>query len=78
MEAIIGLIELAVGMILFFLASLMFARISGYGEFYDKMLYNQGLDKYKTNKRNNNNNNDVDFIHRISIKKTNSKWKQNY
>jgi hypothetical protein len=66
MEAIIGLIELAVCMILFFLASLMFARISGYGEFYDKILYNDYDDIDM--KIYNNKENDDDNIRSVSFR----------
>ncbi|MDD4992302.1 MAG: hypothetical protein PHR83_08725 [Paludibacter sp.] len=70
MEAIIGLLELAGGIIFFFAAGLLFARISGYGEFYDKMLYDEESDAYITFKRykmDNNINNDEDLIHQFYI-----------
>lgn len=66
MEAIIGIIELAGGVIFFFAVGLLFARISGYGEFYDKMLYDDESDAYITIK-NNNEDNDNDFIRQFYI-----------
>jgi hypothetical protein len=44
MEAIIGLLELVGCVISFIAAGLLFARISGYGEFYDKMLFDKESD----------------------------------
>jgi len=67
MEAIIGIIELAGGVILFFAAGLLFARISGYGEYYDKMLYDDESDAYITIQKNNKENDDDDLIHHVSI-----------
>ena len=67
MEAIIGLLELAGGVILFFAAGLIFAKLSGYGEYYDKMLYDDESDAYITVQKNNNKNDDDDIIHHVSI-----------
>jgi len=53
MKAIIELLELAVGVILVFAAGYTFARISGYSEFYDKMLYENESEEYITIKKNN-------------------------
>jgi hypothetical protein len=66
MEAIIGLLELVGGVIFFFAAGLLFARVSGYGEFYDKMLYDDESDAYITIKKNNEYN-DNDFIRQFYI-----------
>jgi len=63
MEAIIGVIELVGGIILFFAGGLLFARISGCGEYYDKMLYDEESDAYITIKKSN----DDDIIHHVSI-----------
>jgi len=68
MEAIIGLIELAGGVILFFAAGLLFARISGYGKFYDKMLYDEESEAYiKIKKGKNKKDDEDDIIHHVSI-----------
>ncbi len=53
MEAIIGLLKLAGGMIFIFAASYAFACISGYGEYYDKMFYGDASDKCITIKKKN-------------------------
>lgn len=66
MEAVIGLLELAGGVIFLFAASYTFARISGYGEFYDKMLYDEDSDEYITIKKSNTDNDD-ESIHHVSI-----------
>jgi hypothetical protein len=66
MEAIIGLLELAGGVILFFAVGYTFARISGYGEYYDKMLYDEESDTYITIQKNNKDNDD-DIIHQFYI-----------
>lgn len=68
MEAIIELLELAEGMIFCFAAGLLFARISGYGEFYDKMLYDVKSDEYIKIKKHNKDNN-KNTIQNGSIKK---------
>ena len=66
MEAIIELLELA-GVVIFLIAAgLLFARISGYGEYYDKMLYDDESDAYITIKKNKEDN-DEDIIHHVSI-----------
>lgn len=65
MDAIISLLELAGGVILSFAAGWLFARISGYGEFYDKMLYDDESDAYITIKENKDN--DDDIIHQFYI-----------
>jgi len=82
MEAIIGLLELVGGVILFFAAGLLFARISGYGEYYDKMLYDEESDAYITIKKNkidtdeyatikknkkNDEDHEDDIIHHLAI-----------
>ena len=67
MEAIIGLLELAGGVILFFAAGLLFARISGYGEYYDKMIYDEESDAYITIQKDNEENDDGDIIHQVYI-----------
>lgn len=68
MEAIIGLLELAGGVILFFAAGLLFARISGYGEYYDKMLYDEESDDSIVIKKGKDKKEDeVDIIHHVSI-----------
>lgn len=65
MEAIIGLLELAGGVIFFFAAGLLFARISGYGVFYDKRVYDEESDAYITIKESEDN--EDDFIHQFYI-----------
>jgi hypothetical protein len=66
MEAIIGLIEWVGGIILFIEVGLLLARVSGYGEYYDKMLYDEDSDEYITIKKNKKDN-DEDMIHHVSI-----------
>jgi hypothetical protein len=66
MDAIISLLELAGGVILSFAAGWIFARISGYGEYYDKMLYDDESDAYITIQKNNEDNDD-DIIHQLYI-----------
>jgi len=69
MEAIIELVlELAGGVILFFAVAYTFARISGYGEYYDKILYDDDDNIDLTIKKNNKDNEkDDDMIHQVSI-----------
>ena len=67
MEGIIGLLELAGGVILVFAAGYTFARISGYGEYYDKMLDDEESDTYITIQKNNKENDDDDIIHQFYI-----------
>ena len=69
MEAIIEIIELVGGVIFFFAVGLLFARISGYGEYYDKMLYDEESDAYITIKESNEDNkaNQDDIIHQFYI-----------
>jgi hypothetical protein len=67
METIIELLELAGGVIFFIAAGLLFARISGYGEYYDKMLYDDESDAYITIQKNNKENDDDDMIHQFYI-----------
>lgn len=71
MEAVIGLLKLAGGMIFIFAASYAFACVSGYGKYYDKMFYGDASDKCITIKKKNKDNkvNDEDMIHHASIKK---------
>jgi hypothetical protein len=66
MEAIIGIIELAGAVVLLFAAGWVFARISGYGEHYDKMLYDEDADAEIKIKKSNTENDD-DIIHHVSI-----------
>jgi hypothetical protein len=63
---LIIIIEILGGMILFFAAGLLFARISGYDEYYDKMLYDDESDAYITIQKNNEDNDD-DIIHQLYI-----------
>jgi hypothetical protein len=71
MEAIIGLLELAGGVILAFAAGYTFARISGYGEYYDKIFYDEESDADITIQRNNQVNDkeekEEDLIYHVSI-----------
>ncbi len=76
MEATIGLFELVGGMIFFFAAGLLFARISSYGKYYDKMLYDEESDTYIVIKKINKENDDDNHYSSILHKKTNLKWKQ--
>ena len=66
MEAIIGLLELAGGVVLLFALGYTFARMSGYGEFYDRMLYDDDADFEITIKKDDTDNDD-DIIHHVSI-----------
>lgn len=65
MEAIIGIIELTGCGILLFAVSYTFACISGYGEFYDKMLYDNDNDNNDIAIKNNNQEIDDDIIHHL-------------
>lgn len=60
------LVELAGGVVLLFATGWMFARISGYSEHYNEMLYDEESDEYITIKKNNDHDED-DIIHHVSI-----------
>lgn len=78
MKSIIELLVEMVGfLILIFSVVWVFIRFTGYGEFYDKMLYDVKSDVYIKIKNQNKGNNE-NTIHNGSIKKTNSKWKQHF
>jgi hypothetical protein len=66
MEAIIDLFELAVGVILVFAAGYTFARISGYDEYYDEILYDDD-DYIDLTIKKSNTDNDDDIIYHVSI-----------
>jgi len=66
MEALIGLLELLGGIIFVFAAGHTFARMSGYGEFYDRMLHDDDADFEITIKKDDMDNDD-DIIHHVSI-----------
>ena len=66
METLIELLELVGGVILVFAAGYTFARISGYDEYYDNMLYDDESDAYITIQKSNEDNDD-DIIHHVSI-----------
>jgi len=73
MEAIIELIKLTGCGILLFAVGYTFACISGYGEFYDKILYDDDDDidliiKNYKNDNDDNEDNDDDIIRSISFR----------
>jgi len=67
MESTIEIIvKLAGSMVLIFTLVWVFNSVTGYGEFYDKMLYDDDDDTDLTIKNNNKDNKD-DIIHHVSI-----------
>lgn len=55
------IVEFLGGVISFFVAGWLFARITGYDVYYDKMLYGQDLQNKESN------NNDDDSVHHLSF-----------
>jgi len=82
MKPIIELIvEMAGYLVLLFAVIWAFVRFTGYGKYYDQMLYGDNdsettIDKDKKDKDIKDNSEDK--IHHVEIKKINEKWKQNY
>jgi len=84
MKTIIELILEMVGyLILIFAVVWAFVRFTGYGDYYDKMLrgdddsettIDENENKKEVSKDNTNNN----MIHHVSLKKTDSKYKQSF
>ena len=84
MKTIIELILEMVGyLILIFAVVWAFVRFTGYGDYYDKMLrsdddsettIDENENKKEVSKDNTNNN----IIHHVSLKKTDSKYKQSF
>ena len=58
-------LEVIGGIALLFAAVWVFARISGFGEYYNKMLYDEESDAYITIKEGEDNEDDI--IHHVSI-----------
>jgi hypothetical protein len=58
MKSIIELIELSEGAILFFAVGWVYARVTGYGEYYGNMLSEDDEDTDLTIKNNNKDNDD--------------------
>lgn len=64
MKALIDIIELAGGLVLLFGVGWIFARLTGYDKYYDKMMkYNDETKDQTIKNYNFENENDVDLMH---------------
>ncbi len=79
MKPIIELIvEMAGYLILLFAVVWAFVRLTGYGKYYDKMLSGDNDSETTIDKNKDIKDSSEDKIHDVEIKKTSTKWKQNY